>query len=108
MSTLGRKMPKSLEWRKKVSASRTGKKYPKASLAVMGEKNPSWKGAEAKKTSGNKRAQRKFPFGKDAKCNRCPRTKNLVRHHKNENTLDNRSENIEILCRPCHRKHHHG
>ena len=39
-------------------------------------------------------------------CERCGATTGLVRHHRNENTIDNAAANIEILCRACHMTHH--
>jgi 5-methylcytosine-specific restriction endonuclease McrA len=39
-------------------------------------------------------------------CNRCGIKSNLTIHHKNHNHNDCRIENLEILCRDCHNKHH--
>lgn len=35
-------------------------------------------------------------------CRQCRATKRLVIHHKNDDHLDNRLENLEILCESCH------
>lgn len=35
-------------------------------------------------------------------CSRCGATTNLCIHHKNNDHFDNRLENLEILCSPCH------
>jgi len=39
-------------------------------------------------------------------CVKCYSTKNICVHHKNENPWDNREENLQILCKSCHNKHH--
>lgn len=54
--------------------------------------------------SGRRQAQKLYV----AKiCERCTATnRKLERHHKNGDPLDNRPENIEILCTKCHRVHH--
>ena len=36
------------------------------------------------------------------KCRMCSTTKTLLIHHKNDDHYDNRLENLEILCNPCH------
>jgi hypothetical protein len=100
----------SKEWREKVSHARTGKHYILASLAKIGNKNPAWKGNKAKKISGNKRAQR--IFREKMPCEICGKLKTdkgrqMIRHHINGNTLDNRKENIKWLCRACHKKYEH-
>jgi hypothetical protein len=51
----------------------------------------------------HRRAQRDFAA---TACNRCGTTDKLVRHHKDENPANNVPENIEILCRACHARHH--
>lgn len=43
-------------------------------------------------------------YGK--KCNRCKSTSILVVHHVNHNRKDNTLENLEVLCKGCHQKHH--
>lgn len=44
-------------------------------------------------------------FANLGSCERCgnPATD---RHHKDGNTWNNAVENIEVLCRPCHTRHH--
>lgn len=39
-------------------------------------------------------------------CNRCGSKRNLEVHHRNHNQRNNKIENLEILCKSCHRKHH--
>ncbi len=42
----------------------------------------------------------------NSQCHICGSTKNLRRHHINTNPLDNRIENILLICSSCHRKIH--
>lgn len=56
-----------------------------------------------KPTSGRKRAQRATPM---QKCNRCPQTIGLQRHHKDRNPMNNDPTNIEVLCQACHTDDH--
>lgn len=39
-------------------------------------------------------------------CNRCSSTTLLLVHHRNHNRKDNTLENLEVLCKGCHQKHH--
>lgn len=39
-------------------------------------------------------------------CNRCGSMKHLLVHHKDENRTNNQLENLEVLCKGCHQKHH--
>lgn len=39
-------------------------------------------------------------------CEICGSTDNLVVHHRNHNHEDNRVENLQVLCKKCHQKHH--
>jgi hypothetical protein len=72
----------------------------------MGDKNPSWKGDKAKPNSGRVRANRLYKVVNN--CTACGSKINLVRHHKDGNTLNNIVENIEVLCEPCHKQLHLG
>jgi transposase len=38
-------------------------------------------------------------------CSKCGTTAKLCIHHKNDDHYDNRLENLEILCHPCHMSH---
>ena len=40
------------------------------------------------------------------KCNRCGATDQLVIHHMDHNHTNNVTENLEVLCSPCHTSHH--
>lgn len=73
-----------------------------AERARAGE-HPAWKGDEAGRAAGNARARAIYiDLGG---CNRCDEPAE-VRHHRNEDTLNNAPENIEFLCRACHTEHH--
>ncbi len=39
-------------------------------------------------------------------CERCESTENLLTHHRDHNRKNNSLENLEILCKKCHQKHH--
>lgn len=39
-------------------------------------------------------------------CNKCQSLENLLVHHKDENRSNNELDNLEILCKRCHQKHH--
>ena len=47
IGTLGKKLPRSKEHQQKISDAKKGKRYPKASKAKVGSKNPMWKGGIA-------------------------------------------------------------
>jgi hypothetical protein len=74
-------------------------------IAMIGNQYASL-GEKAKPDAGRKRAQRMFPQLKD--CELCGAKDKIIRHHKNENTLDNRKSNIQFLCRKCHINLHRG
>ena len=60
-------------------------------------------------TPGASRVQaRKYVIAKHAPttCGRCGEKKPIDIHHIDENPLNNRPENLEILCRKCHLRHH--
>jgi hypothetical protein len=61
---------------------------------------------KAKITRGEYAAVRRAFKTLPRKCNRCPRRTNLVLHHRDEDHFNNRPSNWEILCRPCHGRHH--
>ncbi len=50
---------------------------------------------------GRKRAQRQFT---PTACENCAIRKDLVRHHRDGDTLNNMKANISFLCRSCHTK----
>ena len=82
------------ETKKKISQNRLGKGL---------------KGKIPSKNAGQHRAQKLFIWIKCELCGSKPESRNQIRHHKNGNTLDNRKENIQFLCRKCHPKiHNHG
>lgn len=57
--------------------------------------NPMWKGGIA-----TYRVHRK------ESCERCGRNYNLVVHHRDENRYNNAQDNLETLCRSCHKREH--
>lgn len=57
-----------------------------------------------KKSAGRKRAQRAIP--EMTKCNRCPETSDLQRHHVDRNPMNNDPGNLEVLCQACHAAEH--
>jgi len=65
-----------------------------------GSKSPSWKGNKATRGTGHSRAIKLFRILKA--CERCGGKKNLERHHKDGNPLNNHKSNIAILCHVCH------
>lgn len=67
-----------------------------------------FKGNVAKANAGNHRAQKMFLASRCEECGDArKRPRWLIRHHRNGNTLDNRPENIQVLCRSCHPKIHY-
>ena len=45
-------------------------------------------------------------LGKDKKCNKCLREKNVDIHHLDGNPFNNMLSNLQSLCRSCHVKEH--
>ena len=39
-------------------------------------------------------------------CQRCGSTRYLIIHHKDENRHNNQLDNLEVLCKSCHQRHH--
>lgn len=76
-----------------------------AAAVLRGEAHPNWKGDDAQRHTGRHRAQRLFAAHV---CEACGATENLHRHHRDENPLNNRPENVAILCQDCHAKAHGG
>lgn len=64
-----------------------------------GEKNPNYKtgiGTYSKKAFKH--------YGRV--CNRCGSVDKLLVHHQDENRENNSIENLEVLCKGCHQRHH--
>ena len=61
--------------------------------------NPMYKEQPKRRHSGNQRAQRRYLL---QPCEVCGATKNVERHHIDDDTTNNEPENIQFLCR----KHH--
>lgn len=86
------------EYRKKLSVARRKRKCSeetkrKISLSKLGEKNPNWKGDDAKKGTGWDRARRIYPA-----------PKGYDRHHIDGNPLNNDPINVLIIPRRKHMK----
>ena len=78
----------------------------KSFTQMLGNKH-AFRGNVALKNTGNRRAQTLLK--KIKPCNECGLIKEkfqMIRHHKNGNTLDNRKSNLVFLCRSCHIKEH--
>lgn len=65
------------------------------------ERNPKWKGDQARHDTGHGRAQRKISL-KGVICERCDEAPASDRHHIDANRLNNDPTNIMRLCRRCH------
>lgn len=87
-----------------------GRQFSDEALARMKARwegdNPNFLDKEATAKSARYRAVRRYPVEGNA-CAHCGKTAQ-IRHHENENTYDNRPENIVFLCRSCHMKEHHA
>jgi ribosomal protein L44E len=94
------------EVREKMSKAKIGK--PPANKGIprpeMRGNKFAFLGDKAKPDTGRKRAQEKFK--QILPCQKCGKTKQIIRHHKDENTLNNKKSNIMFLCRSCHINHH--
>ena len=88
----------------KIKLQPTAKQLANLIPAGKEEKHFLWKGDQAKKNSGHKRAHRKFDLT-NAVCRigvGC--SKRLERHHIDGNPLNNEPENIDILCTRHHQE----
>lgn len=68
----------------------------------MRENHHHWGGDKITTASGRARARRWYEISKCGICGSMGRD----RHHIDQNTLNNDSNNIIILCRSCHKKLH--
>jgi len=69
------------------------------------EKNPHWKGGDGGYWSQVANAIYR-EHHTNIICEKCSNPKQIVIHHKNRNTKDNRLINLQPLCRACHMKLH--
>src|SRR3990167_254255 len=65
----------------------------------FGAKHHAWKGEAVSEKGGRTRAQRLYPA--IGSCQQCGNQR-AERHHRDDNTANNRKSNIAILCRRCH------
>lgn len=77
-------------------------------LRHPGPTNGAWKGDLAKKGSGRHRAQALYELRPCAVCGAEPVNKQVHRHHKDGNPLNNEPDNIAFLCVKHHAEAHHG
>jgi len=56
--------------------------------------------------TGRKRAQRAYPIAEDDRCDHCGGMKTLQRHHIDHDPMNNKPNNIALLCVDCHAKQH--
>lgn len=56
-----------------------------------------------KRNTGHREAQRKYAA---EECPLCGGKRNLQRHHRDMNSMNNEPENISILCQTCHKNAH--
>lgn len=75
-----------------------GDKYLCQKNSFPDEKNPRWKGG---RSAGYILKLCKNIKAKD-KCRICKTKQNLFYHHKDGNRMNNKPENIQIICKPCH------
>jgi hypothetical protein len=101
-----RRLPKSAEHRAKISAALKAHNTKGGHLVLYqksGEDHPNWKGG-IKSTVYQERA-----FSAHGKvCNRCASTSKLLVHHIDRNRRNSDPVNLEVLCKSCHNKEHHG
>lgn len=74
-------------------------KHKAQGAAMRGAGHPGWKGDDVNDAVGRDRALRMYDV---TLCERCGASRNLDRHHRDGNTRNNASENVEVLCRSCH------
>lgn len=73
-----------------------------------GEQHPSWKGDAATRHEGRHRAQALYPLQPCQVCGAEPVNRNVHRHHKDGNPLNNEPGNIAFLCVKHHAEAHNG
>jgi predicted nucleic acid-binding Zn ribbon protein len=75
--------------------------YVKKGYNQRAENNNNWKGG-----INRDYYQRVALTGKQKRCERCGGTRNVVTHHKDRDRYNNKSYNLELLCRKCHTAEH--
>lgn len=74
----------------------------------LGEQHPAWKGDRPDRFRGRHRAIRRYPAQPCEVCGEAPipGTRNIHRHHKDCNSMNNAPTNIAFLCRAHHAEAH--
>ena len=83
---------------------RTGIEWTAKPPPPRGAERHNWKGDAATDDSKRYRANRRYRL---RDCERCG-APGVLRHHKDEDVGNNEPENIEVLCKRCHQRHHMG
>jgi hypothetical protein len=87
---------------------RTGQTRPpvvRGAGTLPGERSPFWRGEAVRPNTGRERAQRAYFLGTCVGCGVQPA---ILRHHRDENPLNNAPANVAALCGPCHAAAHGG
>jgi len=94
------------EWHKEICRknAKKGSRITKFNLpqyknGIEGNKNPRWKGGKSDGYISKKAKELSI----HSKCENCSSKKNIDRHHKDRNKFNNVPENIQVLCRSCHK-----
>lgn len=108
-SVIGRVVPQ--EQRDRQRAALRGRANPRTAETNRqrtGERHPRWRGDAPNKTRGRHRAMFRFPAQPCEVCGEVPvsGTRNIHRHHKDRNPMNNERSNIAFLCRGHHAELH--
>ena len=91
------------EWLDKLKISR--RSSSEAGILLSGSRSPFWKGPNSRSRGAVYRLVKELNLPET--CNRCGMVRECMEiHHKDGNHHNNSQENLERLCRSCHRKHH--
>jgi 5-methylcytosine-specific restriction endonuclease McrA len=99
------------ETKEKIRQSLRGRKNPVLSEIArlqVGEAHPRWAGDHPVRPvdTGHKRAEAMYPLRPCEVCGATPDEKEIHRHHRDLNPMNNEPWNIEFLCCSCHKMWH--